>query len=97
MAASRKRKHIMKATIDSDSDEERDIDIGVSVNASGVHLMHREVYRSPKKQGKAKAPSPAPCIPQPSLVPDLAPEYNGGKRKQVSYIISGGFSRVRLL
>lgn len=93
MAASSKRKRrVLKATVDSDSEEERDIDVGVSVNMAGDRVVHRHAHNSPRKQQRLRPQSPTPCTAEPLPAPDFAPEYNQQKhKKQVSCLHNSFF------
>lgn len=94
MAASSKRKRrVLRATVDSDSEEERDIDIGVSVNMAGDRVVHRHAHNSPRKQLRSRPRSSTPCTAEPLPAPDFAPEYDQQKRKQVSCFRNRFFTR----
>lgn len=89
--ASKRKRRVLRATVDSDSEEERDIDVGVSVNMAGDRVVHLHAHNSPKKQPRLRPQSPTPCTAEPLPAPDFAPDYDPQKRKQVSCFYNSFF------
>lgn len=95
MAGMKRKRHILRATVDSDSEEEHDIDVGVTVNVAGERVARRHAHRSPKKPPTSRPRSPTPCIAEPLPAPDFVPGLDKQKRQQVSYIRTTSHSDAR--